>query len=233
MARPSLVVVAGPNGSGKSSLISALRKNPAIDFGTYVNADDIELGLKRIKDLQARSREAQRLADETRELCFKGKTTFSFETVMSHPSKIALMEEARAAGYAVSLFFVAVDNPRTNVARVNQRVSLGGHSVPEDRIIARYGRTLALLPRAILAADEAAFFDNTAIGTGPRTVASVVRQDNGFEVTIYRNCEWLEREFLTFLPFSDLISGSTTKALVPEATLREIDHRRTADLTFP
>ncbi len=233
MARPSLVVVAGPNGSGKSSLITTLRKNPAIDFGIYVNADEIELGLKHIADPQARSREAQRLADEIRESCFKRKTTFSFETVMSHPSKIALMEEARAAGYTVSLFFVAVDDPRTNIARVNQRVSLGGHSVPEDRIVKRYGRTLALLPRAILAADEAVLFDNTAIGSGPRAVTSVARQANGFEVVIHRNCEWLQREFLTFLPFSGLISGSMKKAVVPEAILQDIDNRRTADLTFP
>ena len=59
-------MIAGPNGSGKSSLIAILRNNPKIAFGTYINADEIELGLKHIADPQARSREAQRLADANR-----------------------------------------------------------------------------------------------------------------------------------------------------------------------
>ena len=42
-----------------------------------------------------------------------------------------------------------------NIARVAQRVAQGGHDVPRDRIVARYHRTMALLPDAIVAADWA------------------------------------------------------------------------------
>lgn len=43
-------VFAGPNGSGKSTVINSIRtkriKGKAIDFGYYINADDISLQLK-------------------------------------------------------------------------------------------------------------------------------------------------------------------------------------------
>ncbi len=234
MAAPSLVVIAGPNGSGKSSLIKKLATMPGIDLGIYINADDIELDLRDIADLQLRSREAQRIADGRRARCLDEGAPFSFETVMSHPSKIDLMNEARQRGFRVTLFFVAVDDPLLNVERVSVRVSQGGHSVPPDRIVSRYRRTLALLPRAILAADSVVLFDNTAQGSGPQAVASVTRGAGGFLLEVHqKGCEWLERELLAHLPFSGLRSGQVSFVLIPEAVLRDMDQRRTAELIFP
>jgi predicted ABC-type ATPase len=233
MVSPSLLVIAGPNGSGKSSLIARLRAR-GIDLGAYINADDIELGLKDMPDPQLRSREAQKLADAQRAECLEGKQSFSFETVMSHPSKIDLMQEAREQGYHVSLAFVAVDNPGVNVRRVALRVSQGGHPVPEDRIVARYSRTLALLPRAILVTHEAVLFDNSEAGSGPRPIAEFRRSETGFFIRVLdQRCAWLRRELLEFLPFSALLSGITGDVHAPFATIMDADQRRTADLTFP
>ena len=42
-------VFAGPNGSGKSTIIKAVREypsNPPVDFGIYINADDIAAALR-------------------------------------------------------------------------------------------------------------------------------------------------------------------------------------------
>jgi hypothetical protein len=58
-------------------------------------------------------------------------------------------------------------------------VSEGGHDVPKDRIIARYHRTLALMPEAISLADRALLFDNSDSGAGPRLCLSTTRQDSG------------------------------------------------------
>jgi predicted ABC-type ATPase len=101
------------------------------------------------------------MADEIRAECLAKSASFSFETVMSHPSKVEVLREARARGFRAVLFFIATESPSLNVARVRQRVALGGHDVPEDRIRARYVRTLALLPSAIEAADDAVLFDNS------------------------------------------------------------------------
>lgn len=53
----------------------------------------------------------------------------SFETVMSHPSKLDFIKSAKANGYKVYLYFVSLENPIMNVERVNARVQLGGHDV--------------------------------------------------------------------------------------------------------
>lgn len=88
-------------------------------------------------------------------------TSFTFETVMSHPSKVDLLAQAKAAGYRTYLYFVATDDPAINISRVRNRVRLGGHAVPEDRIEPRYHRSLALLMDAIRLTNRAYIFDNS------------------------------------------------------------------------
>lgn len=166
-------MVAGPNGSGKTTLTRQLRER-GVDFGEYINPDDIALTLDGTYD--ARVVEAQRVADRRRDECIEAQRSFSFETVMSHPSKIDILKRAKAVGFFVQLYFVGIDDPRTNVDRVAFRVAQGGHDVPQDRIIARWHRTMALLADAVSTADQAFVFDNshgTPLSKGPRLVAQV------------------------------------------------------------
>ncbi len=102
------------------------------------------------------------LADFLRRSLLAAKASFSFETVMSAPDKVALLKAAQASGYRTYLYFVATDDPAINVSRVRQRVRAGGHDVPADKIVARYYRSLELLPDAIRGTDRAYLFDNTA-----------------------------------------------------------------------
>lgn len=167
--KPVLTIIAGPNGSGKSTLTEVLRRQ-GIDFGVYINADEIEKTLDGPAG-EERSRAAQAEAERRRQDCLVRRVDFTFETVMSHASKIALMAQAQLAGYAVVLYFVALENATLNVERVRQRVALGGHPVPEDRIVARYGRCLELLPAALPHCDRAVLFDNSYRATeGGRVV---------------------------------------------------------------
>ena len=89
------------------------------------------------------------------------KTSFTLETVMSHPSKVALLARAQMAGYRTYLYFIATDDPAINISRVRNRVKLGGHAVPEDRIVQRYHRSLGLLTEAIRHTHRAYIFDNS------------------------------------------------------------------------
>ena len=59
----------------------------------------------------------------------KVRQTFTFETVMSHPGKVALLQQAQQAGYRTYLYYVATDDPEINVSRVANRVALKGHDV--------------------------------------------------------------------------------------------------------
>lgn len=153
-------MVAGPNGSGKTTLTNELRRS-GIDFGYYINPDDIARNLTSGSEGN-RTRLAQRVADDQRNVCLQRRISFSFETVMSHPSKVEILRGARKLGYQTALYFVATENPSLNVARVAQRVALGGHDVPEDKIRERYTRTLKLLWPAMLEADRFVLFDNSA-----------------------------------------------------------------------
>lgn len=96
------------------------------------------------------------------------RVQFSFETVFSHPSKLALMRRAMEAGYKVYLYFIATNSAEINVDRVRIRVANGGHDVPREKVVERYGRSLKQLLPAIDLCYHAFVFDNsTAFDGGP------------------------------------------------------------------
>jgi predicted ABC-type ATPase len=103
------------------------------------------------------------ITDFLRESLLTARASFSFETVMSHRSKVDFLADARAMGYRTYLYFIATDSPNLNVLRVKNRVALGEHSVPEAKVVERYHRSLALLPEAIALADRAYLFDNSGL----------------------------------------------------------------------
>jgi predicted ABC-type ATPase len=101
------------------------------------------------------------IADFVRHQLLHSRKSFTFETVMSDPSKIEFMRKARANGYRTYLYFVSTESPEININRVEIRVKEGGHAVKPEKIRLRYDRCLALLPQAILETDRAYIFDNS------------------------------------------------------------------------
>jgi predicted ABC-type ATPase len=104
---------------------------------------------------------AAAVADLIRYELLKARCSFTFETVMSHPSKVDFMRKARDAGYRVYFYYIATSDPEINKSRVRERVNLGGHDVPADRVESRYYRSLENLCGAIEATDRAYIFDNS------------------------------------------------------------------------
>lgn len=188
-----MLVLAGPNGSGKSTLTDYLIE-AGVDFGEYINPDVIAAALDTPEPL--RSRRAQAIADDRRDRCLSSRFSFSFETVMSHPSKVDIMIRAVDAGYDVTVYFVCTSDPEINIRRVEQRVSIGGHDVPREQIVARYWRTLDLLCHAALVASRTVLFDNSALvgyranlslpnpKSGLRPVAEVTGNGKKYEIKL-------------------------------------------------
>lgn len=114
-------------------------------------------GKLRFPDGVMNSYFASVLADFVRQKLLQTGQTFTFETVMSHPGKVALLQQAQEAGYRTYLYFVATDDPAINVSRVANRVALGGHAVPEEKIVERYHKSLAQLVSAIRHTHRATF----------------------------------------------------------------------------
>ena len=100
-------------------------------------------------------------ADFIRHKLLERSISFTFETVMSSADKVRFLQKAQQRGYRTYLYFVATDDPIINISRVRNRVRLGGHPVPDDKVIARYGRSLGLLIDAVRYSNRAYIFDNS------------------------------------------------------------------------
>lgn len=188
---PVMFVFAGPNGSGKSSINAQVLKNPALGFsGEYINADDIAKSMEsHIPDYGTRNIKAAELAESRRLIALQSGHSFAFESVMSTPEKVALLTQARERGFQVALVFVTTDDAEKNVARVSNRVAMGGHAVDPDTVRKRYHSAMQLLPAAVEHSDKALVFDNS--GTTPIRVAT----KNGPDVVIEPNApQWVESQ---------------------------------------
>lgn len=91
----------------------------------------------------------------------KSNKSFSFETVMSHISKVEFLHKAKQSGFKTYLYFICTSDPEINKNRVNIRVTKGGHGVEESKIEKRYFNSLGLLKDAFLAVDRAYIFDSS------------------------------------------------------------------------
>jgi predicted ABC-type ATPase len=167
MKRLDLVV--GPNGAGKSTFVE-LALARLLPGSAFVNAD--EIAKQRWPDDPAsHAYQAARVAAATRAKLIELGKSFIAESVFSHPSKLELIDAARAADYTIVLHVLLIPEELA-VERVRHRVSAGGHDVPEDKIRERYQRLWALVATAITRSDFSTVYDNSGL-KGPRTVAQM------------------------------------------------------------
>ena len=178
MTPPVLYLLAGPNGAGKSTLYRAAVAEGLIPADIeFVNADLFEAAeLAQVADPTERSGLARQWADRRRATLLAAGCSFASETVFSHPSKLQLMKDARAAGFRTVLLVVCVDDAQQLVRRVAQRVREGGHAVPPDRILARYPRTLAHVKDAVRLADLALLYDTSGTAIQPPRLVARCRR---------------------------------------------------------
>lgn len=153
---PVCNILAGANGSGKSSIYRELNLP-----GQFINADVVARHLAPQNPALA-SVKAGRIVLEQLRHCISTGGDFVYETTLSSRQSIALMAQARAAGYEVGLVFVALRGVHLNVQRVAQRVALGGHDIPEPVIRRRYQKSFAQLPEALTIAHRSMIYDNSA-----------------------------------------------------------------------
>ncbi|CAN5692676.1 zeta toxin family protein [soil metagenome] len=86
---------------------------------------------------------------------------FTTETVFSHPSKLQLKKEATAKRFKTYLYFICTESPELNIQRVKSRTNKGGHSVPDQKIIEQYNKSLEVLRASIPLFDRVFIFDNS------------------------------------------------------------------------
>lgn len=121
------------------------------------------------------SYEGSFIASFIRNLLISQRKSFCYETVMSHPSKIDEMKEMVNEGYLVYLYFICIDNPNVNISRVSNRVELGGHDVPIEKVKERYFRTLEAVHLLLPHCYRAYLFDNS--GKKNKLIAELYKGD--------------------------------------------------------
>lgn len=135
---PDVIVIAGPNGAGKSTLAPALLRD-TIGILEFVNADTIAEGLSAFAPEDASFDAGRVMLGRLHDLASDRKD-FAFETTLASRFYANWLTELQAQNYRVSLIFLWLNGVELAIERVNARVRLGGHSIPEETIYRRFER---------------------------------------------------------------------------------------------
>ena len=150
--KPQLWVIAGPNGAGKSTLADRYLAGRV----PVINPDNIALEQPGIGPAQA----GRKAIERRREHLLK-RESFAWETTLSGRGELALLREAKDAGYKVNLVFIGIRDPGLSMLRITERVAAGGHPVPASDVVRRFERSLGNLPDAMGLADRTLVLDNS------------------------------------------------------------------------
>ncbi len=182
---PIAIVLAGPNGAGKTTAARTVLVE-TLSVMTFVNADAIAQGLSGF-DPDSAAIEASRIMLGRLHGLADQRADFAFETTLAARSYAGWLAGLRERGYVVQLYYFWLATPDLAVARVAQRVRLGGHSIPEATIRQRYRRSLRnffTLYRPV--ADVWQVYDNTQVSQSELVASG----DHSGKETVLNQATW-------------------------------------------
>lgn len=133
---PHLIIIAGANGSGKSTAAPALLQN-AVHIDNFVNADVIAQGLCAFQPEKVAIQAGRVMLNRIHQLA-EEQATFAFETTLSSRTFAPWITRLKKEGYQFHLIFLWLKTEELAVSRVQERIKMGGHSVPDATIRRRY-----------------------------------------------------------------------------------------------
>lgn len=184
MVRPVLYVLAGVNGAGKSSIGGHLLERAGL---TWFNPDTFARELMAATGCDQETANAHAWAEGMRrfdEAIAKGRN-HAFETTLGGRTVAAKILKATQT-HDVLLWFCGLSSPELHIARVKARVAAGGHSIPEERMRARYPQAQLNLIRLMPHVAHLQVHDNSTEAAADGTVPDpllVLEMDNGQLVT--------------------------------------------------
>lgn len=159
--KPKLIIIAGPNGSGKTTITEQLLSHEWGDECIYINPDNIARDKFGDWNSEDAVLKAAKFATEQRHQLLDSGKSVVFETVLSSDEKLEYIKKAKEAGYFIRVFFVCTESPSINAARIAGRYMEGGHSVPIEKIVSRYGKSIVNCKRLAMLVDRLYVYDNS------------------------------------------------------------------------
>ncbi len=179
MQHPNLYIICGPNGAGKTTASYNLLPQ-VLHCPNFVNADEIARGLSPFAP-ESVAIQAGRIMLQRIDELLPQRVDFAIETTLATRSYVQLVHRAQALNYKVHLIFFFLENEQQAIARVAQRVSNGGHNIPEEDIRRRFKRGIFnLLNLYMPICDSVLVFNN--VKTPARLVARKETQDDEVEL---------------------------------------------------
>ncbi len=150
---PVFTLIAGVNGVGKSSLAGLLLAQTN-ELGQFLNTDSAaaELGIGKVQ--------AGKMTLNQIRHCLRWGMSFTQETTLSGHQPKETVQKAKDAGFRIELHYVALDTLEESLARIENRVRLGGHSIPKKDVSRRFQKRFQDLCAILPWCDEAKFYDN-------------------------------------------------------------------------
>jgi predicted ABC-type ATPase len=134
-------VIAGPNGAGKTTFAQEFLPRGA-KVVRFVNADLIAAGLSPLDPRLAMVAAGRIFFMELDRLAAM-RTDFAFESTLSGIALASKLRRWKARGYSIEIIYLALPSAQLALRRVAARVRQGGHDVPRQDVLRRYGRSRA------------------------------------------------------------------------------------------
>ncbi|MET0541662.1 MAG: hypothetical protein ABWZ88_07895, partial [Variovorax sp.] len=160
----NIFVLAGVNGAGKSSIGGAAlqaRKVP------YFNPD---LAARALQDanpnlsLEAANGHAWEYGRRGLERALEEGGNYAFETTLGANTIPDMLLAGARAGALVHVWYAGLSSPERHIQRVQDRVTAGGHAIPEHKIRERYLSSRANLVKLLPYLASLRVYDNSAEG---------------------------------------------------------------------
>jgi predicted ABC-type ATPase len=141
---PTAILIAGPNGAGKTTFADEYLSAEERRF-EFVNADEIGRNLRGSHAQSGRDVLAAKTMLRRIDELVRAGANFAVETTLATRTYAQKIPDWRAKGYIVSLVYLRLGSVDESIARVRKRVAAGGHSIPDETVHRRFGKSLDYL----------------------------------------------------------------------------------------
>jgi predicted ABC-type ATPase len=136
MRNPVITIIAGHNGAGKSTFA---REYSREHEEPYLNPDEFDK-TKGLQNMNIDRIHAGRTFLKNFDKLLNLNHSFSIETTLSGRYLLNKLKDIRTK-YFIKVIYIFLDSPEMAINRIKIRVLNGGHHIPDDDVLRRYGRS--------------------------------------------------------------------------------------------